>query len=647
MNFFEHQDASRRQTRWLVLLFVLAVIAIIAVIDLVLLLIFGMGRIEPGQSLFSLASVQGNSVMLTGGAVATGSTIGLASLFRILSLRGGGGQVALGVGGVRVEPDTSEPLKRRLLNVVEEIALASGVPLPEVYVLEQESGINAFAAGYSPADAAIAVTRGALEKLDRNELQGVIAHEFSHVLNGDMRLNIRLMGALFGILLLALIGRRVLRHSHYMGRTRNKDGAALVALALALVVVGYVGLFFGRWIRAAVSRQREYLADASAVQFTRDPQGIAGALKKIAIHAESSLLHADTEEVGHMLFGAGRASHIFATHPPIEERIARIEPGFSRDDLARMAARLQGEQLRAGEDVDREADKVQPHARAPFDAGRIIQEIGQPGFERLLMAAALAASLPQPLRRVARVPESAMDVLLYSLLQDDPQAREQQLLLIAGQQGAEHEERVRQWVSAAGPVRPEQRLPLLEIALPGLRRQPPERIVRFLATVEAVVRVDGRIDVFEYLMARTIRQYLWESANPHRVRGSGGRDLALCKAEAGILLSLLAAHGHPNDPATAQRAYDAGAAQLRDGAQAMPGIEDWPDTLNKALDVLDTLRAEDKQRLVNAMLATVSLDQRLVPEELELLRVACMAIHVPIPALLGAAEPAPFAPPDA
>jgi Zn-dependent protease with chaperone function len=611
------------------------VIAIIAVIDLVLLFGFGLARAEPGQALFSQASLLHNAPMLIGGACATGGVVGLASLARIIALRGGGGKVAMSVGGVRVEHDSVDPLRRRLVNVVEEIALASGVPVPEIYILEQEAGINAFAAGYSPADAAIAVTRGTLEKLDRSELQGVIAHEFSHVLNGDMRLNIRLMGALFGILMLALIGRRVLHHTAYMGRSRNKEGAAVMALALALVVVGYVGLFFGRWIKSAVSRQREYLADASAVQFTRDPQGIAGALKKIAIYSNASLLNADTEEVGHMLFGEGRKAHLFATHPPLDERIARIEPGFTRDDLNRLAARLQREQLRERSAAEKKSSERQRHAHAPFDAGRIIQDIGQPGFERLLMAAAIASSLPEPVNRVARAPGASIDVLLYSLLHSDAQAREQQLLLITETLGEEHESRVRQWVAAVGLAAAEQRLPLLEIALPGLRRRPPERILQFLSTVDAMVRVDGRVEVFEYLMVRTIKQYLWESANPHRVRSVGNHALARHREQAEYLLAVLAVHGHPDKPEVALSAFSAGVRLCQGTASQLPEVGDWAARLDEVLDRLDTLRAEDKQALVSAMLATVSHDGQLVPVELELLRVACMALHVPIPALLG------------
>ncbi|MGD9265520.1 MAG: M48 family metallopeptidase, partial [Lysobacterales bacterium] len=343
MNFFEHQERSRRQTRWLVFLFLLAVLAIIAVIDIAILLAFGAMNVEQ-QGWAAPDTLQSNWTLLAGGAFVTALVIALASLFKTMALRSGGGKVARDLGGSRVEADERDPLRRRLYNVVEEIALASGVPVPEVYVLERESAINAFAAGYTPADAAVAVTRGALEKLDRNELQGVIAHEFSHVFNGDMRLNIRLMGALFGILVLSLIGRKVLRGSLYAGRSRNSNGAPVMLIAVAVTLVGYIGLFFGRWIKSAVSRQREYLADASAVQFTRDPDGIAGALKKIAVYSDASYLNAETEEVSHMLFGAGEKASMFATHPPLNDRIGRIDPSFDPADLTRLAADIQRKQ---------------------------------------------------------------------------------------------------------------------------------------------------------------------------------------------------------------------------------------------------------------------------------------------------------------
>jgi Zn-dependent protease with chaperone function len=396
MNFFEQQDQARKQSRWLILGFIVAVLAIVAAIDLLILLVVVSSSVDSeGAPRFGAQLLADNLPLLAGGAVATLLVIGLASLFKTVSLRTGGGTIVRGLGGNLVESDPRDAKRRRLRNVVEEIALASGVPVPEIYVLEQESGINAFAAGYTPADAAVAVSHGALEKLNREELQGVIAHEFSHILNGDMRINIRLMGALFGILVLAVIGRRILMHSRFVGRSsRNKNGAAVMAIAFGLMSVGYIGLFFGRWIKAAVSRQREYLADASAVQFTRNPGGIGGALKKIAIYSDASYLNVDTEEISHMLFGDGRKMSLFSTHPPLTDRIANIDPGFQPADLDRLAAKIARDQIAAEKARGRKAEKAQKPDRQLFNVDDLVDQIGNPDWERVLMAAAVAAAIP-------------------------------------------------------------------------------------------------------------------------------------------------------------------------------------------------------------------------------------------------------------
>jgi Zn-dependent protease with chaperone function len=631
LNFFENQDRARRQSRRLTLIFVLAVVAIVVAIDGLLLLAAGMGAREPGGEPVMLADlIRANSPLLAGGAVATIAVIGLASLFKMMSLRSGGGHVARQLGGTLVESDSRDAKRRRLRNVVEEIALASGVPVPEIYVLEQESGINAFAAGYAPSDAAIAVTRGALEKLNRNELQGVIAHEFSHILNGDMRINIRLMGILFGILLLALIGRRVLIHARF-GRS-DKNGAAVVLVAFGLMAVGYIGLFFGRWIKAAVSRQREYLADASAVQFTRDPEGIGGALKKIAVYSDASYLNADTEEVSHMLFGDGRPMAMFSTHPPLNERIARIDPDFRPEELKRLAASILREQSRvqkASENGSHRAGGAR--AGGAFDAGRIVDQIGSPDWDRMLVAATLAASLPRDIRRAAHSTEWAPEVLFYTLLDNDEALREQQLLLIAQRMGADSEAQVRALFQAAGRPAAEQRLPLLGMAFPALKRRPPEYITRVLETVKALIEMDGRVDVFEFLLARVISQHLWESSNPDRVRAAGSKDLSACRQEALQLMAILARNGQ-DDEAGATAAFHVGCEALGFGpTPEMPATDQWISILDTVLPKLDQLRPSEKARLVDALARVVSFDGRLVPTELELLRAACSLIHVPLP----------------
>jgi len=647
MNFFEYQDKAKKQSRWLLVVFALAVLAVVIAVDLVLLLVFGAPSSPTGQwQPLSAQSISANLPLLAGGGLAAVLVMGMASLFKTVQLRSGGGQVARELGASLLESDPRDPLRRRLRNVVEEIALASGVPVPEIYVLEHEAGINAFAAGYAPADAAITVTHGALEKLDRNELQGVIAHEFSHILNGDMRINIRLMGALFGILLLGLIGRRILIHGRYIGRSRDRNGSAILLAAVGLMAVGYIGLFFGRWIKAAISRQREYLADASAVQFTREPDGIGGALKKIAVYSEGSFLTADTEEISHMLFGDGRKMSFFSTHPPLLDRIRRIEPGFRPEELDRLASRLaQGGPKQPEEPVPAGSKGMSgtPAAAAGgaagwIGAGGLIDQIGHPNGERILMAAALAASIPDNIRQAAQSTEWAPEVLFYALLDRQSEIREQQLLLIAQHMGQDSESQVRALFAAGHGPTASQRLPLLNLSFPALKRRPPKFITRVLATVQDLVKLDGGVDVFEYLLASVIKQHLWESQNPHMVRHSGSLELSSCIPQAGRVLAVLATHGN-QDAAAAQSAFDAGMSSLVDGnAPQMPAVDDWVATLDQDLPKLDDMRASDKQRLVSALLLTVTDDHETIPEELELLRVICSLIHVPLPMLTGHQE---------
>ncbi len=632
MNFFEHQDRARKQSRRLIVAFVLAVLGIVAAIDLILLVVLGVTETQPGEAPVTLTGlVAANIHLLMGGAVASIAVIGLASLFKTASLRSGGGQVARQLGGTLVESDTRDAKRRQLRNVVEEIALASGVPVPEIYVLEQESGINAFAAGFAPADAAVAVTRGAMEKLSRSELQGVIAHEFSHILNGDMRINIRLMGALFGILLLALIGRRVLIHSHLAGRSRDKNGAVILLLAFGLMAVGYVGLFFGRWIKAAVSRQREYLADASAVQFTRDPEGIGGALKKIAVYSQGSYLDADTEEISHMLFGDGRKMMLFSTHPPLLDRIRRVDPGFQAEDLDRLAAMIQQDQIQARK--DRQQREASRQADSAFNTKNIIEGIGSPDWERLMMAAALAASIPDNIAQAAHSTEWAPEVLFYCLLSSCAEVREKQMLSVARKMGADSESQLNALLKSGGLPAPEQRLPLLEMAFPALKRHPADFVTRVLDTVKSMIDADGRVDVFEYLLANLIRMHIWESQNPGGVRVAGSKLLGNCQDEALSLLAVLA-RGGSNVGTEIDAAFMAGVSVMGfDPEYRKPVVGDWMAVLDSVLPVLDKLKPGEKEKLVRAMVEVATHDGRVIAAELELLRVCSALIHVPLPLL--------------
>ncbi|MGY6631403.1 MAG: M48 family metallopeptidase [Wenzhouxiangella sp.] len=647
MNFFEQQDKARRQTRWLVTLFGLAVLGIIMAVNVLVLSLFGYGDLaQPGASPGSKEFLRANLNLIAATSLITGAIIGLASAFRTLQLRSGGGDIARALGGTLVEPDTRDPLRRRLHNVVEEMAIASGIPVPEVYVLEHEQGINAFAAGYSPSDAAVAVTRGTLEHLDRDELQGVIAHEFAHIFNGDMRLNIRLIGVLFGILIISIIGRRLLFSARLARDSRN--AAPAVFIGLAVLVIGYIGLFFGRWIKAAVSRQREFLADASAVQFTRQPDGVAGALKKIAALSASSYMVADAEEVGHMLFARGMGYQLFATHPPLESRIKAIDPKFDKAEIKALAeslsrhaqarraeAEAEAQARRAAAEQDQTSQKPRGPGGLPLDAERLAEQIGQPGLNQVFIAAALAASLPGPLERAAHSDEWAMELIACLLLSADDDVREAQLLLIARQLGEDGEQQTRSLLPSVRGLKPEQRLPLMEMAFPVLRRRPARELIDFMKLVEDLVAADGKVDVFEYALARLLNQHIEESLNPSRAGAPGSAKLAGRLPAAAELLSILSHHGRPEKPEVALAAASEGIQKLAEGAQAPAPLaaipDDWPARLDKALAGLDKLRPVDKERLLKAMVTVVQFDDQVITAELELLRAICGLLHIPLP----------------
>ena len=322
MDFFERQDKARRKTKLLVFYFIVAICLLILSGYAAVLAIFGRGGVSDsmGESSFTLWQPD----LFLWSTLGTLSVILIGSVSKTLQLSKGGSAVAEMLDGRLINSNATEADERKLLNVVEEMSIASGIPVPQVYLLEDEAGINAFAAGHSTSDAAIGVTRGAMQLLSRDQLQGVIGHEFSHVLNGDMRLNLRLMGLIFGILCLTVVGRVLLR-------TRGKKNP-LPLLGLALIVIGGIGVLFGRLIQAAVSRQREFLADAASVQFTRNPDGLAGALKKIGgLSSGSKLESPHAQEASHLFFANGLRSSVsglMATHPPLEERIRALDPAF-------------------------------------------------------------------------------------------------------------------------------------------------------------------------------------------------------------------------------------------------------------------------------------------------------------------------------
>ncbi|HMP06022.1 MAG TPA: M48 family metallopeptidase, partial [Lacipirellulaceae bacterium] len=441
-DFYQRQDDVRRATKRLIAMFTLAVVVIVtATAAVAWLAVAGAAQssaLSRGDygSLRAQPPMRGEDLMipLAAGGVSL-ALIGGGSLFKVMQLRGGGHVVAESLGARRVYPDSTDPVERRLLNVVEEMALASGVPVPPVYLMDQEPAINAFAAGYSPSDAVVAVTRGCAEQLSRDELQGVVAHEFSHILNGDMRINIRMIGMLFGILLVGLLGRIVVRSVLHSGgrRSRNsKDGGGvlvLLAAGAALMILGYIGTLIGNLIKAAISRQREFLADASAVQFTRNPTGLAGALKQIGGATSGSRLQAaNAAEASHMYFSQGvweGLTRLTATHPPLAERIRRLEPQW---DGKYPAGAATGAGVAAPPGAAGLAGAVGGAPVVPVAVvRRAADQVGDPNELHRQYAAALVDALPAQVKQAAHEPYGSRAVLLGLLTDRKPAIREQQL----------------------------------------------------------------------------------------------------------------------------------------------------------------------------------------------------------------------------
>ncbi len=644
MNFFAHQERARRQTRRMLAMFTLAVLVIVLVTDFVVLFAFAGAdalRVQAGPLLLLSLGVAG--------------VIGLGSLYRIATLRGGGAAVARGMGGTAVASDTTSFAYRRLRNVVEEIAIASGVPVPEVFVLEEEAGINAFASGYAPPDAAITVTRGALDKLTRAELQGVIGHEFSHLLNGDMRLNIRLMGVAFGILVMATIGRRIAEMSG-RGRGRGSSTGGVVMFGLALFAVGYIGVILARVIKASISRQREFLADASAVQFTRQTDGIGGALKKIGALAEGSKLAASgTEEVSHMLFsdGLGLAA-LFATHPPLMERIRRLDPGFEPRDFKPIAAAwvqpVAAAKTAEGEwhrDVSAAGFAPAGVGVAPATAGLpaadadlhltpdgVSRQVGNPGDDDHILARGLRAALPTRLREAAGQGEQAMALVFALLLNDAAQVRARQLEHVEQQFGASLRAAVLALHGELADLHPMQRLPLAALAFPALRRRPRPQLTSFMIAVRALIEADRCVTLDEYCLAALLRIQVIEALDPAAARVMGRTRLPRVASELKDLLAVVARHGHDGE-AAARNAYALGLREVLPGESvdyAPP--DEWMLALDRALPRLDLLAPAGKELVVRALTRTIGADGAVNVAEAELLRVICAALHCPLPPLL-------------
>jgi len=606
-SFFEQQDRAQSKTGWLIVLFLFGAIGVIASLAL-LAAVF-----VPQQIPLAI----GIGVLL----------VGIPFLFKLLTMSSSGALVAESLGGTRIDPGSREASERKILNVVEEMAIASGMPIPPVYVLDEEC-INAFAAGKTPQDAVIGVSRGAIESLSRDELQGVMAHEFSHIFHGDMRINMRAIAAIFGIMAVGYIGYFLLRSTLYAPRGRRSDGktvAAIAAFSIGLIVIGCIGTFFGRLMQAAISRQREFLADASAVQYTRNPAGIGGALRKIGAQSSGTLRNAAASQFNHMFFAEGMKT-LFASHPPLAQRIARIEAmagGVLPDATPQQVSSVQ-------------QGHTEPAAQhKDVGVGSLVSSIAAIGTIPAGTLARVRSSYAQcgdTVHDAAHNAQGAQAIIFAVLAATDHAQSNQQRALIAARMPT-----MEPLIGALEPhtqkLSVQQRIAIVDVACATLVCGTRESYLVFRDTLSDFVRVDGTINLLEWVVLQIL---LVRVELPIAVRQgllvpqskASHRSVA---AATGRTLGILALQGTNNEQ-DARRALQVGLSIAGLPALELPPTNERTlDSIAVDLDVLANLRPADAGRLISAASACVMADQVTTDREYLLLRALSERLSVPLP----------------
>jgi Zn-dependent protease with chaperone function len=560
------------------------------------------------------------------------------------------------MGGRLINTNSTDPDERKLLNVVEEMSIASGISMPQVYVIDGEHGINAFAAGHSTNDATVTVTRGCMKILSRDELQGVIGHEFSHILNGDMKINLRLMGIIFGILCLAIIGRILLQTARGGGRSRGQNPLPLIGLVLLLV--GYIGVFFGRLIQAAISRQREFLADASSVQFTRNPGGITGALKKIGGLGPmgSRLSHAHSEELSHMFFGNGISEPfigLLETHPPLTERIKAIDPNFDGnfpyiryDDGAEPWDKLPTPKRSTptpnlfgtvlGGAILTSGDQMPPVIKSHH----VVPNVGNPTPLHLQYAEALRSSMPENIKAAAHEPLDATALIYAMLLSCDDHLRAQQLSEIAKRVSQSVSDKTAALFPDVSKFAARAHLPMVNVALGALKQLEIKQYEIFTNTLNWLINSDGEVELFEFVLQKIVQHNLAPKF------GAAARPVIQYYAvkplvpDCAVLLSSIA-NLSSEDAGEIQKAFDAGAPYLRapddEDLQLLPREQCGVDRIDAALNRLTQAAPLIKKNLIEACARVIGADGKILEAEAELLRAVSDTLDCPMPPFLPTA----------
>ena len=642
MNFFESQDRVRRNTVKLVFLFVVAVVTLIIMTNLLVMMTLGYFNSEQapyGETLIQQMDWRMFATITVGVVV----VVLVGSLYKIMALSAGGKAVAESLGARLISPNTDDPKQRRLLNIVEEIAIASGTPAPPVFVLADEAGINAFAAGFTPRDAVIGVTQGTIDHLSREQLQGVIAHEFSHIFNGDMRLNIRLMGVLNGILVLGMIGYYLLYSASFSGHRRGSDkgGGGIMALAIGLMVIGFAGTFFGGLIKSSVSRQREYLADATAVQFTRNPDGIAGALKRIGgLQQGSKVENPGAPEISHAFFAQGVSGFmqaLSATHPPLAKRIRRIDPQwdgkFDDSDAHDQPRDKESAGKTEGKARAEVAEKVAAVAvgAAVVDVMNAIDQIGNPKQETIDHARALISELPAAVKEAAREPYGARAVMYSLVLDKGQELRDEQLRQLQERADRDVYTLTLRLMPEMDGLKTEYRLPLIDIAIPALKQLSVSQYESFKHNLLALIAMDSKIDLLEWSLQKILFNHLDAQffKPPHtKAVYSHPREI---KSDVAVILSVMAYAGQQSR-GDVEKAFDSALQTLDlNGLALLAKNAISLSRLDLALEKLAKLKPLAKAGLLQACVASIVHDQRVSPVEVELLRTFSDVLDCPMP----------------
>lgn len=616
MGFFEQQERARRATARLLLLYALAVAFIVACANLVVLPVYVWWAAAPASwKVYAAVSA------------ATLGVIALGSVEIIARLSLGEGELALLLAGRRVPRGTGIDAERRLINVVDEMAIASGLAAPPVYVLNREAGINAFAAGRSPNQAIVVVTKGALEQLSRDELQAVIAHEFSHILNGDIRLNLRAACALQGIVFLSAIGRFMMQYYSGYG---TEEGRRFFHLPLAVVgagfyALGFVGMLAARLIQSAISREREYLADACAVQYTRNADALCGALARIDRHPQgSSVRNWHAESLGHMLFAPGAAGW-FATHPPLETRMRRANPHLPPE--AHFERLERPKPRTAAKRQVKEAPKTIVPSKLTAVAA-LVASIGAPDGAALEYATGLLAYLPASIRDALGTATGAQAVMVGMIIDSEATARARQLRALEALGREELARKGEVLAPLIAQLDRAYRLPILALALPVLRTELDEAARHaFLAAMRAAIEADARLTLGEFVLDTILEWNLGPKAR--RAGGVRFRSRDELKPECALILSLLA-HAGQSEALFAKVAPQYTLAP-RDALQLSK--------VSAALERLSQLAPLEKEPLIALCAELVSGDGNVKLVEHELLRAIAAALDCPMPPSVAALDP--------